>query len=227
MLGSMIIILLLFIVTTAFVEVDTDKWQDEFFNITLVCVIFMNIASAILAGGLFGIAGQFSSEYMTAVVSGQALGGIFAALCEIISLTFGVSTKTTALVYFMIGNFVLLISLICYVVMSRTLYFKYHTEHKRIRRKSIQEASGGLVGSSSSGGVNSIGDPSFKSVLSKIWLYGFSEWLVFVTTLSIYPAVTVLINSQNKGSGHPWNGKLLSSSLSDGNPETSIEKYYH
>lgn len=28
---------------------------------------------------------------------------------------------------------------------------------------------------------------------------------VFVVTLSVYPAVTVLINSQYHGNGHPWN----------------------
>lgn len=28
---------------------------------------------------------------------------------------------------------------------------------------------------------------------------------VFVVTLSVYPAVTVLINSEYHGNGHPWN----------------------
>lgn len=51
------------------------------------------VATAILSGGLFGISGLFPSEYITAVVSGQALGGIFAALAEIISLTFGASVR--------------------------------------------------------------------------------------------------------------------------------------
>lgn len=26
-----------------------------------------------------------------------------------------------------------------------------------------------------------------------------------MVTLSVYPSVTVLINSQNRGNGHPWN----------------------
>lgn len=51
-------------------------------------------------------------------------------------------------------------------------------------------------------------EPDFKVVLRKMWIYGFSEWLVFVTTLAIYPAVTVLVVSENKGNGHLWNGKL-------------------
>lgn len=53
-------------------------------------------------------------------------------------------------------------------------------------------------------GVGQI-EPNFKNVLNKIWMYGFAEWMVFVVTLSVYPAITVLVNSEAHGSGHPWN----------------------
>lgn len=76
MIGSMIVTLVLFVMTTAFVEVNTDAYQDLFFEFTLTTVFVINIFSAILTGGLFGIAGMFSSEYITAVIGGQALGGI-------------------------------------------------------------------------------------------------------------------------------------------------------
>lgn len=149
-----------------------------------------------MSGGLFGLAGQFASEYMTAVMSGQALGGIFAAVAEIISLTFGAAATTTAFVYFNIGNFTLIISIICYILMCKTLFFKFH----------IHESGGMLKSASSSSEIVRRSDPAFGTVLGKIWLYGFSEWFVFVTTLSVYPSVTVLINSQN--SGNKWNGKF-------------------
>ncbi|XP_055682994.1 equilibrative nucleoside transporter 2 [Lutzomyia longipalpis] len=197
MLGSMGIIFVLFIFTTVFVEVDTDSWQRPFFAITITTVVVMNIAAAILSGGLFGIAGQFPSEYMTAVVSGQALGGIFAALCEIISLTFGASPNTTALVYFSIAIVVMIISLATYFLMSRTLFFKYYTHTASRAPRRLQDETR-LLGESPS-------SPDFRIILRKIWLYGFSEWFVFVVTLSVYPAVTVLVHSENHGNGHLWN----------------------
>lgn len=161
-------------------------------------IFFKNIlvASAILSGGIFGISGLFPSEYITAVVSGQALGGIFAAIAEIISLTFGASPKTSGFVYFMIGNVVLLISLLAYITMSRTKYFHYFTVEKLAIAKRAQQAIT----------VQAVGEPNFYTVLKKIWIYGFTEWLVFVVTLCVYPSVTVLVNSQNHGQGHPWNG---------------------
>lgn len=197
MMGSMGIIFVLFIFTTVFVEVDTDSWQRAFFAITITTVVVMNIAAAILSGGLFGIAGQFPSEYMTAVVSGQALGGIFAALCEVISLTFGASPNTTALVYFSVAIVVMIISLLAYFLMSRTIFFKFYTTNRSSMTPRLQDE------------AHLLGEPpltpDFRHILRKIWLYGFSEWFVFVVTLSVYPAVTVLVTSENHGNGHLWN----------------------
>ena len=42
MIGSITIVLILFIVTTVFVVVDTDQWQNTFLFITLGTVIVMN-----------------------------------------------------------------------------------------------------------------------------------------------------------------------------------------
>lgn len=151
-----------------------------------------------------GISGLFPSEYITAVVSGQALGGIFAALAEILSLTFGASPTTSALVYFMIGNVVMCISIATYVYMSRTKFFRYYTIERLAHIQAVQEHSSSalLRGTAAAAAL----EPSFSKVLRKIWIYGFAEWFVFVVTLCVYPSVTVLVSSQNHGSGHPWNG---------------------
>lgn len=42
MVGNLIIILALFIVTTAFVEINTDSWQEGFFTVTMVTVVILN-----------------------------------------------------------------------------------------------------------------------------------------------------------------------------------------
>lgn len=202
MIGSYAMMTLLMSLTTLFVNVNTDTWQDEFFYITLGIVIAINAASSIACGGLFGIAGQFPSEYMTAVVSGQALGGIFAALAEIIIITFQATPETSAFFYFIIGTVALMASIVLYVVINHTFYFKYFINHQ-------------IGGGASSDRRELIAAPvnnvpheaKFRTVFDKIWVYGFSEWLVFVTTLAIYPSVTVLVVSQNKGNGHLWNGE--------------------
>lgn len=209
MLGSLSVVLVFFVISTVLVVVDTDQWQNGFFTVTLSSVVAMNMATAILSGGLFGVSGQFPSEYVTAVVSGQALGGIFASLAEIVSLTFGASAIASALVYFTIGNVVLVTSTVCYVLASRSMFFRYYTVERLALVKAASVAA--LPAASSGGGtvaMQSQQNPQFSDVLRKIWLYGFAEWLVFAVTLSVYPAVTVLVRSQNNGNGHPWNGEF-------------------
>lgn len=42
MFGTLSVILIVFIITTAFVEVNTDNWQEQFFLITLFTVVIIN-----------------------------------------------------------------------------------------------------------------------------------------------------------------------------------------
>lgn len=222
MVTSLTFIFFFFVLTTGLVEVNTDTWQEGFLSLTMLTVALMNgilritrqnriptiyhinkfftVASAFLAGGLFGISGLFPSEYITAVVSGQALGGIFSALTEIISLTFGTSPMISAFVYFNIGNIVLLASIISYLIMSNTIYFKYHTIDKlTMAAKSGDEVS--LLSPTASL------KPKFIEVLKKVWVYGFAQWFVYVATVSVFPSITVLVTSQNFGHGYKWDGK--------------------
>lgn len=130
------------------------------------------------------------------MISGQALGGIFTALVQIISLATGESSVHSAFLYFMVGNLLLILTLVSYIVLSKTVFFKYHLEEK-------QDG----VSTSIQADPERTPDISYMAIFDKIWLYGVSEWLVFVITLSVYPGVTVLIESQNKGTANKWSGK--------------------
>lgn len=68
-----------------------------------------------------GIVGKFSPKYITAMSGGQALGGIFTALAEICSLWIGASPILSGLVYFIIGDTMLLLSLIAYILLERSV----------------------------------------------------------------------------------------------------------
>lgn len=44
--------------------------------------------------------------------------------------------------------------------------------------------------------------------LDQIWVHGLAVWMAFFVSLSFYPAVTVLVESENKGHRNAWNGKF-------------------
>lgn len=68
-----------------------------------------------------GVVGRFSPKYITAMSSGQALGGIFTAITEICSLWIGASPMLSGLVYFIIGDVILFLSLIAYVMLEKAV----------------------------------------------------------------------------------------------------------
>jgi solute carrier family 29 (equilibrative nucleoside transporter), member 1/2/3 len=211
MVGSMIVVLILFVMTTAFVEINTDAYQDLFFEFTLTTVFVINIFSAILTGGLFGIAGMFSSEYITAVIGGQALGGVFTAAAEVMSLTFATDKIFSALIFFLIGTLMLIISLILYLFVSQTLFFKFHVNQSHIKANTItsintDEPPSPLTATTIASVSRAYLQPDWKKICGKIWSYGFCVFLCFVTTLSVYPAITVLVEPIDKQKNHSvWN----------------------
>ncbi|KYN12744.1 PREDICTED: equilibrative nucleoside transporter 1 [Trachymyrmex cornetzi] len=198
MVGSQCAILLLFILTTAFVEIKTDKWQNAFLIITLTTVALVNAASAIFGGSLMGIVGKFSPKYITAMSGGQALGGIFTALAEVCSLWIGASPVLSGLVYFIIGDTMLLLSLIAYILLEKAPFFKHHMIEK-VPELDSDYSINGEVSFSTSPSV------SYARIIKRIWHYGVSIFLIFFISLAVYPAVTVLVESEYKGKGHAWN----------------------
>ncbi|XP_029032918.1 equilibrative nucleoside transporter 1 [Osmia bicornis bicornis] len=199
MVGSQCIILLLFIVTTVFVKINTDKWQGTFLIITLTTVACVNSASAIFGGSLMGVVGRFSPKYITAMSSGQALGGIFTAITEICSLWIGASPMLSGLVYFIIGDVILFLSLIAYVMLEKAAFFKHHMVE---RFPDSVETDYSVTGEVTFPHGTTV---SYTRIVKRIWHYGITVFLVFFVSLSVCPAVTVLVESQDKGKGYAWN----------------------
>ncbi|XP_024081088.1 equilibrative nucleoside transporter 3 isoform X2 [Cimex lectularius] len=198
MYGSLLTMLVLFIITTIFVKINTDSWQEEFFLLTLGIVIVLNIASAILQSAVFGVVGRFPSKYISGTVSGQALGGIMAAVVEIVSLSVGVSPIVSALVYFIMADVFIIVAIFSYMFLASTIFFKYHSKELP-SQGSIQYEP--VLNNETSPPI--VRDISYLGILSKIWVLGMSLWYCFVVMFSVYPSITVLVKSMDTRST-PW-----------------------
>lgn len=99
--------------------------------------------------------------------------------------------------------------------MSRTIFFKYNTNQATIKSNPLSvnadtTLTSPAITATTMASINrNYLQPDYKKIINKIWIYGFAEWLVFVTTLAVYPAITVLIKSEGKGSHNAWNGKTI------------------
>lgn len=193
---SLMVIFLVFVMSTALIKVNTDQWQETFFSVSIASQVVMSMATATLSGGLFGVCGRFPSQYMTAAVSGLALCGIFAAIVEIVTITFCTDDRESAFIFFIVGNVLCVLAVISCIILSRTDHFLFYSSEERVYievRRNEQRMSAIVL------------TPSFKAILSKIWVYGISGGLVYVVTMCVYPAITTHVNSIAHGRGYLWN----------------------
>ncbi|XP_021967953.1 equilibrative nucleoside transporter 3 [Folsomia candida] len=202
MVVSLIITLVIFIASTVLVQINTDSWQQGFFATTMISVIFMNSFCAFFQCGLLQVVGRFPPEYTTAVMSGQALGGIFAASANLLSIFFAADQVKSAFIYFLLGSASLFFSVCASVYLPRTLFFKFYTGGKshqpyrfienyppqaRIRPNETRKAKGMWI------------------VFKKVWIQAISAMMVFVVTLAAFPTLMVLVVSEEVPS--VWNEK--------------------
>ncbi|XP_060593578.1 equilibrative nucleoside transporter 3-like [Ruditapes philippinarum] len=205
MIFSLVLIILMFMVTVSLVEMDTDTWQTTFFSITLVTAVLISSGGSILGASLFGLASLFPSQYVQATMTGQAMGGIFAAVANLVTLAIGSHVIDSGLVFFMFAVFMAVLTLVGYGCLYCLSYSKYH----------ILE-----IGNTISVDVNSHGDDIgfvvpdhgcsyYSHIFRKIWKEGISVCLVFLVTLSCFPAIASSIVSVVK-IPTPWSEKYFS-----------------
>uniref|UniRef100_A0A1I8JME0 Equilibrative nucleoside transporter 3 n=1 Tax=Macrostomum lignano TaxID=282301 RepID=A0A1I8JME0_9PLAT len=119
MVVSLSLMSAMFACSAAFVLVDTDWHQSEFFWATLASVALMSGSGAVMQGSLFGLAAMFPKRYINAVTLGQASGGVIAAVAYIISLEIGSHPRSAAFLYFLSATVVLLMCLAAYLLLRR------------------------------------------------------------------------------------------------------------
>ncbi|XP_042233130.1 equilibrative nucleoside transporter 1-like isoform X2 [Homarus americanus] len=186
LLVSLTLMIIFFSLTTMLTQINTDEWQVGFFILTIIIIILINGSGAIFQGGLFGVAGMFPEKYMTAVVSGQALGGVFASGARIISLSVGAKDETAAFIYFMIAVGVMILTLAAYLYMSKTEFYKHYSNCQAPEKdKDESPATNRTLGEQA-------------KIFKEIWPVGVSVCGVFAVTLGAFPALCVKIISMSE-----------------------------
>lgn len=178
-LGSLVLSLATMVIITLFTFIDTDSWQFAFFVITMILIAILNVCVAVLQGSSYGLAGLFPASCMSGMLSGQAISGIFSSLARIISLLVGEEPVVSGLVFFVIADVFLVVSIVGYVYMTRMNY--YHLVKAEAEGKEQAEYKSDTQ--------------TYISVLKKVWLMGTTLGGTLFITLMIYPAVVVYVTS--------------------------------
>ncbi|XP_004567133.2 equilibrative nucleoside transporter 2 [Maylandia zebra] len=131
--GSLVFILLLFILTAVLVKVPME--EDCFFSVTMATIWFINSFGAVLQGSLFGLVGMLPQKYSSIFMSGQGLAGTFAAIAMLIAIGSKTDHETAALGYFITPCVGTLLTLFSYLVLPRLGFAQYY-----LKKSSTYEA---------------------------------------------------------------------------------------
>jgi len=150
LLVSLVLVIILFAVTAGLAKIETDSWQSSFMTLTLVTVVFINLNAAIFQGGLAGVVGQFPSDYIGAVYSGQAISGIFASVTSVImrilrdtaekennKTTCKECAQSETFFCFLIAVIFLIVTLVLYIRSTRSKFYQFYFQDE-IKRLDIK-----------------------------------------------------------------------------------------
>ncbi|XP_056291344.1 equilibrative nucleoside transporter 3-like isoform X2 [Pseudoliparis swirei] len=197
-LSSLLVILLVFVLTTVLVKVDVSDCRTEFFICTLASVAVVSGASNLFSGSVFGISGHFPMRISQALIAGQGMGGTLSAVASVVDLAVAKDATDSALVYFLTADVFVLLCIITSLLLPKLAY----------SRHCMQAAAGISSGVMSEGGAADTGSrvsiPPLKPILRKTWMLGLSVFYVFCISIMVFPAVSSGIQSVNKDSGSPW-----------------------
>lgn len=191
-----------FAITTALAIVNTDHIQYIFLALTIIMVTIIGFLSAVFQAALFGYTANFPSHCMHAMVSGQAVAGLLITIIQIITLAANFSPKVSGLTYFAMSTSFIIIALTYYQFMDND-YTRHYT---RVSMPTSYVISNDDEGSPPDSHNNNHSNNLFRSnqelieTIKDCWKKALTIVLVFVATLSVFPAVCVLVRSQHPDS---------------------------
>ncbi|XP_048732336.2 equilibrative nucleoside transporter 1-like [Ostrea edulis] len=200
MVFSNVTVVVVFVITLALVKIDTDHWQAVFYSITLLSVVVLSAASSVYMASMFGLAGMFPIKYMQAIMSGQAVGGVFAALANILSISLsGSDERDSAFVFFTIATVTSLVSLVGYLTLYTNDFSKYYIYYQEEIEVSVpEETDDDAVVVRKENTVQNIPSDTrspYRIVCKKIWLDSLGAGFVFFVSLTCFPALASAIVS--------------------------------
>ncbi|XP_034040103.1 equilibrative nucleoside transporter 3 [Thalassophryne amazonica] len=198
-LSSLFIILLVFVITTVLVKVDTSNYTVPFFAVTLVSVAIVTGASNVFCGSMFGISGHFPMRISQAIISGQAMGGTVSALVSIIDLAAAKDVTESALAYFLTAIIFILLCIVMYLLLPQLPYSRHYMLLPSLTTSAATTEEDEPVTTRSNVSV-----PPLWPILKKTWVLGLCVFYVFCISIAVFPGMSSGIVSVNEDTNSLW-----------------------
>ena len=202
--------------TTALLVLIDGVSADFLFYFTLVSLAVVGVCTALMSGGVFGLAGMFPPNCTQALMSGQGLAGLIVSLTSILT-TLGASaddgcsdgdddsdsckpyaTDWAAFSYFTIACVVLLGCIGGYIILDRLPITQYYrAKAASTDTDTTEEMDAPLLDSDVSAEVEGESGRAMR-VIRTLSTPAISVFFIFNVTLALFPTITSKIESTQK-----------------------------
>ena len=155
---------------------DSSNWQIEFFWLTMVIVVFINMANGVYQNSVYGTAACLPMKYTNAVVLGSNTSGTITAVINVIAIAATPNVRSSAIYYFLTAIFILLIAFDTYFALP---LFPFYRHHQGKAEKALQTADD----------EGETGMPPYWQIFKECYKQHLGVWCVFFVTLSCFPAI--------------------------------------
>lgn len=181
---SIVIVVAMFILTILLALMDSSIWPGEFFWITMIIVVIINMANGIYQNSIYGTAALFPMKYTSVVVLGSNISGTITAVLNIIAIAASPNPRSAAVFYFLMAVVILLFAFDSYYYLPKLNFFRYHDVQQMESTKTDSKKKEFQM-------------PPYWTIFKQCWVQLMSVFLVFVVTLSCFPAITAGVKAYN------------------------------
>ncbi|KAG5888381.1 hypothetical protein JTB14_031335 [Gonioctena quinquepunctata] len=191
-LAPLFFIVATYITFTALVEINTDSWQFAFFILTIVVSTLITVLQIVFQFSNLALISRFPNAYIKSQMYGTSSTGVVSAIIQIICLAVGGTPIQAALLYFLTGTSVLIITLILACVSKYLPFFQHYLGDVEA---DIKRPIYSLV--------------EMKDVAIKIWPLMAIMMVAIGTMCMSHQTITILVVSEGYGHGNQWNDKYF------------------
>jgi len=211
---------LVFFATAILVLLDDDHVSAHFlFYYTLFSLAVVGVCTALMSGGVFGLAGMFPPNCTQALMSGQGLAGLIVSLTSILT-TLGASADDgcdndsvddgepdckryvidwAAFSYFVIACLILLGCIAGYIILDRLPITQYYREKAASAdTETTEEMDAPLLDSDEMDTELRGQEGRVMKVIRTLSIPAWSVFFIFNVTLALFPTITSKIESTQK-----------------------------
>lgn len=192
---SISIIIACFVLNMLLAAIDTHIWPETFFGITIALVVISSIANGIYQNIIMGICGKLPSNYMSAIILGNNLSGIFVTCVSITTVAFTKNLAGAAVAYFFVAVFILFCCGSFHLILSLNKFYKYHCITNTISTSILFERS-------SSSFI------PFNVLMKSCFDQFFNIFFVMFVTLACFPSILANVQSNSTGIFHLSNSNF-------------------